>query len=100
MSEPTRRGDTCARTDWSQVYTNLDWVAGWMADRGYTDAEIAYVVARPASPTVDAEVAFAAVKVPPLVDVFETGEPVGTTSSGVPGADDTDEAESSQQVPA
>lgn len=43
MSEPTYPGDT-PTGDWSRVYTGLDWVARWMADRDYTDAEIDYVV--------------------------------------------------------
>jgi len=76
MSEPTHQGDTGARADWSRVHTSLDWVAGWMAERGYSDAEIAYVVARPASPTVSTEVAFAAVEVPPSVEVSAPGGPV------------------------
>jgi hypothetical protein len=48
MSEPTYPGDTNAHGDWSQVYTNLDGVARWMAERGYTDAEVTYVVGEPA----------------------------------------------------
>ena len=46
MSEPTNEGGTSARADWSQVFTSLEWVEGWMADHGFTDAEIAYVVGR------------------------------------------------------
>ncbi len=119
MSEPTYHGDGTARSDWSQVYTNLDWVAQWMADRGYTEAEIAYVVAKPALPTVAAEVALAPVEapveVPPLLEVFETGEPVwtialnsvepDTASEGddpvrADDTDDTDDPESTERVPA
>ena len=122
MSEPTYHGDGTARGDWSQVYTNLDWVAQWMADRGYTDAEIAYVVAQPAVPAVTAEVALAPVEapveVPPVLEVFETGERVwtiplnsvepDTASEGddrvgaddIGDTDDTDDPESTERVPA
>ena len=61
MSEQTYPGDTSPGGDWSQVYTDLDWVARWMADRGYTDAEIGYVVDQPAIPAAAAEGAVAPV---------------------------------------
>jgi hypothetical protein len=78
MSEPTYQSDASARADWSRVYTNLDWVARWMADRGYSDSEIAYVVGQPATPAVGAEVEPAPVNVPSVVEVLETGGPVWT----------------------
>jgi hypothetical protein len=64
MSEPTYSDRAPARGDWSQVYTGLDWVAQWMNDHGYTDAEIGYVVGTSAVPQV------------PHVTVQPTLEPV------------------------
>lgn len=86
MSEPTYRGDAPARGDWSQVYTNLDWVTRWMTDHGYTDAEVSYVVGQAAFPAAPADVTLARVEArvevpveePPVVEVGETGEPVWT----------------------
>ena len=82
MSEPTFQGDVSARGDWSQVYTNLDWVARWMADHGYTDTEIAYVVDRPLAAVVATEVTPAPIEVPvdvsPAPDAVETVESVWT----------------------
>lgn len=87
MSEPTYQAYATARGDWSKVYTNLDWVARWMADHGYTDAEVAYVVgAQPTVPAVVAEVVLAPVETPveapveapaPL-DAVEADRPVWT----------------------
>lgn len=80
MSEPTFQGDVSARGDWSQVYTNLDWVARWMADHGYTDTEIAYVVDRPLATVVATEVAPAPIEAPvdasPAPEAVETVETV------------------------
>jgi hypothetical protein len=55
MSEPTYFGEASEHGAWSRVHTGLDWVARWMADRGYTDAEIAYVVGDPRVPAVPVE---------------------------------------------
>lgn len=77
MSEPTYQDHAPARGDWSQVFTNLDWVERWMADHGYTDAEIAYVVAKPVVPAVAAEVAVAPVEATPVAEV----QPAGTAAS-------------------
>ncbi len=118
MSEPTFQGDVSARGDWSQVYTNLDWVARWMADHGYTDTEIAYVVDRPLGAAVATEVApapgEASVDVSPTAEVVETDEPVWTipltfaapdaSQEDAPvssdGTDETDEPESAESVSA
>jgi hypothetical protein len=63
MNELTYPGDVPAHGDWSQVYTGLGWVARWMADRGYSDAEISYVVGGGPSAV-------------PYVNVATTPEPV------------------------
>jgi hypothetical protein len=47
MSDTTYPDDARTPGDWSQVHTGLEWVARWMADRSYTDAEIGYVVGEP-----------------------------------------------------
>lgn len=127
MSEPTFQGDVSARGDWSQVYTNLDWVARWMADHGYTDTEIAYVVDRPLAAVVATEVAPAPVELTvdaspapaavETVDAVETVEsvwtiplafaapdaseedaPVGSDETDEP--DETDETESAESFSA
>jgi hypothetical protein len=55
MSEMTNPDDAPARGDWSQVYTGLEWVAQWMADRDYTGAEIDYVLGEAPVPAVAVE---------------------------------------------
>lgn len=102
MSEPTYRAYATTRGDWSKVYTNLDWVARWMADHGYTDAEIAYVVgAQPTVPAVVAEVVLAPVETPveapALLDAVEADRPVWTIPLNVaePATTSSDDAPAS-----
>ncbi|HEX2174472.1 MAG TPA: hypothetical protein VHG70_01060 [Nocardioidaceae bacterium] len=73
MSEPAFEGDAPVRGDWSQVFTGLDWVARWMAERGYSDAEISYVVERPTTPLRTVEVVEAA-DVPGIIEAVEPAE--------------------------
>lgn len=73
MSEPAFEGDAPVRGDWSQVFTGLDWVARWMAERGYSDAEISYVVERPTTPLRAVEVA-EAIEVPGVSETAAAAE--------------------------
>lgn len=50
MTQTAHHGDVSARGDWSRVHTDLDWVARWMAERGYSEDDVAYVLAPPAPP--------------------------------------------------
>jgi hypothetical protein len=77
MSEPAFEGDAPVRGDWSQVFTGLDWVARWMAERGYSDAEISYVVERPTTPLRAVEVT----DVVPVTEVIAVTEVAEVTEA-------------------
>ncbi len=104
MSEPTYPGDAPVRGDWSQVYTGLDWVAQWMSERGYSEAEVAYVLDRPVpvatpvvavepvaeavEPEVDPEVAETEPEAESDVESDVTAEPVGADEDAEVGDND------------